>query len=90
MSTRNPRRRQRNETDSLGNQPRRKRSKIAADTFDAPTDDILANGGPVMNGHMEPRGRKSSTPMDSMDMPLRSKKSTQKRGTKGDGSTIMV
>lgn len=90
QSTRNPRRRQRNETDSLGHQPRRKRSKIAADTFEAPTDDALTNGGPVLNGHIEPRSRRSVTPMDSIDIPLRSKKGTQKRGTRGDGSTIMV
>lgn len=37
-STRNPRRRQRPESDSLPSQPRRKRSKISTDTFAAPED----------------------------------------------------
>ncbi|KAL1296840.1 hypothetical protein AAFC00_004463 [Neodothiora populina] len=37
-STRNPRRRQRPESDSLPTQPRRKRSKISTDTFHAPSD----------------------------------------------------
>ena len=98
QSARNPRRRQRHDSDSLQHQPRRKRSKIATDTYEAPdATDKRPNGnthndtnGTILpNGHTDARGR-STTPIDSLDIPLRAKKSTQKRAIKGDGSTVLV
>lgn len=89
MSTRNPRRRQRQESDSLQNQPRRKRSRITKDTYEAPEVGSVQNDAADLNGHAHGR-RKSSTPLEALDMPLRGKKNAQKRVVKGDGSTVLV
>ncbi|KAF4551734.1 Nucleoporin-like protein 1 [Elsinoe fawcettii] len=91
VSTRNPRRRQRLDSDSVGHQPRRKRSKVTSETFDTPT---LTNGSlsgdTLTNGDIETRSRKSATPADSLDIPLRSKKSTQKRAPRNDAGLVMT
>ena len=88
---RNPRRRQRPETDSVGHQPRRKRSKVTSETFDRPTstngDD---SGEPVSNGHMESRHRTSATPNESLDIPVRVKKISNRRAPKTEGGAVMV
>ncbi|KAF2223612.1 Non-repetitive/WGA-negative nucleoporin C-terminal-domain-containing protein [Elsinoe ampelina] len=91
VSTRNPRRRQRLDSDSVGHQPRRKRSKVTSETFDelTLTNGSLANES-LLNGHVEARSRKSATPADSLDIPLRSKKSTQKRAPRGDAGLVMT
>ncbi|PNS14085.1 hypothetical protein CAC42_6598 [Sphaceloma murrayae] len=91
VSTRNPRRRQRLDSDSLGHQPRRKRSKVTSETFDGPSigNETLTNGG-LLNGHTETRSRRSATPADSLDIPLRSKKSTQKRAPRNDAGLVMT
>ncbi|KAF2155643.1 hypothetical protein K461DRAFT_274660 [Myriangium duriaei CBS 260.36] len=91
VSARNPRRRQRLDTDSVGHQPRRKRSKVTSETFDGPT---FTNGDTeqehLANGYVEVRSRKSVTPNESLDIPVRSKKNVHKRATRGDGGAIMT
>lgn len=92
-STRNPRRRQRPENDSLPkDQPRRKRSKISTDTFAAPDEPaIKQNGHAGMNGHGVPPARKGSAPPETLDVVVRgAKKTTTKRAVKSDGSTVLV
>ncbi|PSK34364.1 hypothetical protein B9Z65_8690 [Elsinoe australis] len=91
VSARNPRRRPRPDGDSVGHQPRRKRSKVTSETFEASTitNGTLTTDG-LTNGHIETRSRKSATPADSLDIPLRSKKSTQKRVSRSDAGPVMT
>jgi len=90
-SARNPRRRQRLDSDSVGHQPRRKRSKVTVDTFDEPA---LANGGlapeSATNGHIDTRSRTSVTPSEALDFPVRSKKNVQKRAPRAEAGAVMV
>ncbi|KAL2352803.1 Non-repetitive/WGA-negative nucleoporin C-terminal-domain-containing protein [Cryomyces antarcticus] len=90
-STRNPRRRQRNDSDSLRQQPQRKRSKLSNDTFTAPSD-ARTNGNVTdgLNGHAGQRVRQHSTSPRSQILPVREKKQLQKRGFKGDGSAVLT
>lgn len=100
-STRNPRRRQRpaSERDSLPSQPRRKRSKLSKDTFDTPEETVgtsKQNGSAVMNGHATAytnatRRQSSIQPENTIEVVVRgAKKTTAKRATKSDGSTVLV
>ncbi|KAF2002680.1 hypothetical protein P154DRAFT_134570 [Amniculicola lignicola CBS 123094] len=84
-SLRNPRRRQRKDSDSLQHQTRRKRSKLSDDTFVA-TADALANGNG--NGSVLMNGYAGQSDVDGslvlVDMPYRDKKQSAKRAVKED------
>lgn len=104
-SARNPRRRQRNDSDGgARTAPRRKRSKISQDAFvgrDEDQDDEAPNETPTMNGHA-PTGaikgaRKLSgafrdeTPQVEADLVVRGgKKATVKRTARGDGAQLLT
>ena len=103
-SVRNPRRRPRqSDADSVKTAPRRKRSKISENTFVPPRhqDDEEVNGTIVVaspNGDIHPtssgrgrgRPRKDSAPMLDVEMPVRGKKSSVKRPTRGDGAAVLT
>ena len=89
-SLRNPRRRQRKDSDGpQQQQPRRKRSKVSEDTFTSATDThINGNGSVLMNGHVG-----HGTPESSLvivDMPVREKRPPAKRAPKEDHSLFLV
>lgn len=83
-SVRNPRRRQRNDSESARNQPRRKRSKLTDDTFAARDGEGDVNGdGDVHNF--------PANPQKSHDLVVRSgKKVTLKRQPRGDGAQVLT
>lgn len=86
---RNPRRRQRKDSDSVRLQPHRKRNKLSGETFVSPsTAKVNGNGSAVMNGHAGHAD--GETTFVSMDMPVREKKLTGKRAHKDDGSILLV
>lgn len=86
-SVRNPRRRQRNDSESARNQPRRKRSKLTDETFTAHDGEVEVNGDGEtahMNGH-------TTQPRLSHDLVVRSgKKVTLKRQPRGDGAQVLT
>jgi hypothetical protein len=90
-SGRNPRRRQRKDSDSFRQAPQRKRSKLSDETFVPPTNGkVNGNGSIGVNGYT-PYGH-SSNHSHTLEMPLREKKSSgvTKRAPKGDGSIVLV
>ena len=101
-SVRNPRRRPRqSDADSVKTAPRRKRSKLSENTFVPPRHEEEVNGTievsqpngdihPESSGRGKGRPRKHSTPMPGVDIPLRGKKSSVKRPTRGDGATVLT
>ncbi|KAF2840579.1 hypothetical protein M501DRAFT_930984 [Patellaria atrata CBS 101060] len=88
-SLRNPRRRQRN--DSEGVRHPRKRSKISSETF-SPSPDKIPNGNGFLgvNGHARNENRAESVSL--REVPVREKKlnGVGKRATKGDGSIVLT
>jgi nuclear pore complex protein Nup133 len=88
-SSRNPRRRQRIDSDGTQQQQRsRKRSKLNDDTFKDPAGaHINGNGSALMNGHAVQRVDDSVV---LVDMPVREKKSAPKRAPKEDTGTYLV
>ncbi|GAB7365213.1 hypothetical protein MBLNU230_g6299t1 [Neophaeotheca triangularis] len=90
LRTRNPRRRPRNDEDSVKTAPRRKRSKLNEDTF-TPNDDEETNGHATMNGlGKTTRASRTSTPLAEMDIPVRSKKKASERHRRADGAVILT
>ncbi|EOA81159.1 hypothetical protein ACJQWK_07494 [Exserohilum turcicum] len=76
-SLRNPRRRQRKDSDGPQQQRSRKRSKLNDDTFKDPTDaHINGNGSALMNGHAVQSVENSVV---LVDMPVREKKTAPKQ-----------
>ena len=103
-SVRNPRRRQRNDSDGgARTAPRRKRSKISQDAFigrDGSQDDASPSETPAMNGHA-PTGAASlrklsgafrdETPQPEAELVVRGgKKATVKRTARGDGAQLLT
>ena len=87
-SLRNPRRRQRKDSDGLQQLPKRKRSKLNDDSFHAPTDaHVNGNGSPLMNGHAVQSVENSVV---LVDMPVREKKTQPKRASKEDNDSYLV
>lgn len=104
-SVRNPRRRPRqSDAESLKTAPRRKRSKLAEDTFVPPrqedeeivngTIEIASTNGDISQPTSPKRGRgrprKTSTTTMEMSIPVREKKNSVKRPTRGDGATVLT
>jgi nuclear pore complex protein Nup133 len=92
-SLRNPRRRQRKDSDGLQQQPRRKRSKLSGDTFHSPTDAPVneytnGNGHVTMNGHATHGDANGA--LVPVEIPVREKKAAPKRGIKGDTALYLV
>ncbi|KAH7125414.1 Non-repetitive/WGA-negative nucleoporin C-terminal-domain-containing protein [Dendryphion nanum] len=93
-SQRNPRRRQRKDSDGLQQQPRRKRSKITEDAFKVPIDAHIngngnGNGSAIMmNGHAGHVDIDSSLVV--VDMPVRDKKPIVKRVHKDDAALYLT
>ena len=88
-SSRNPRRRQRKDSESIRQQPKRKRSKISEDIFIPPPGaKVNGNGSALMNGHAG-RGEGEGSSY-TLDMPVREKKPSVKRSHKDDGSLDLV
>ncbi|KAF2490724.1 hypothetical protein BU16DRAFT_543033 [Lophium mytilinum] len=86
--SRNPRRRQRKDSDSVRLQPHRKRNKLSEESFVSPSAvKVNGNGSAVMNGHASHAD--GETTFVSMDMPVREKKLTGKRAHKDDGSILL-
>ncbi|KAF2872713.1 Non-repetitive/WGA-negative nucleoporin C-terminal-domain-containing protein [Massariosphaeria phaeospora] len=91
-SLRNPRRRQRKDSDGP-QQPRRKRSKLSEGTFNSTTDaHANGNGSALMNGHAShghgPASVDSSLVL--VDMPVREKKTLVKRAPKDDTASYLT
>ena len=89
-SLRNPRRRQRKDSDGLQQQPRRKRSKLSKDSLHATNDAHLngnGNGFVAVNGHAD-HGVDGSLVV--VDMPVREKQEPPKRVLKDDTSLYLV
>ncbi|KAF2809526.1 uncharacterized protein BDZ99DRAFT_520877 [Mytilinidion resinicola] len=87
--SRNPRRRQRKDSDSVRLQPHRKRNKLSEETFVSPSAvKVNGNGTAGMNGHASHGD--GETTFVSMDMPVREKKITGKRAHKDDGSIVLT
>jgi nuclear pore complex protein Nup133 len=89
-SMRNPRRRQRIDSDGTQQQQQRsrKRSKLNDETFKDPTDaHINGNGSALMNGHAV---QSVDNSVVLVDMPVREKKSAPKRAPKEDTGTYLV
>jgi nuclear pore complex protein Nup133 len=81
-SLRNPRRRQRKDSDGLPQQPRRKRNKLTDESFKDPKDaHVNGNGSALMNGHAVQSVENSVV---LVDMPVREKKAAPKRAPKED------
>jgi nuclear pore complex protein Nup133 len=104
-SARNPRRRQRNDSDGgARTAPRRKRSKISQDAFvsrDGEQDDEVPSETTAMNGHAPSGAVKSArklsgafrdeTPQLEADLVVRGgKKATVKRTARGDGAQLLT
>ena len=88
-SLRNPRRRQRKDSDGPQQQRSRKRSKLNDETFKDPTDAHMnGNGSALMNGHAVQSVENSVV---LVDMPVREKKSAPKqRAPKEDTGSYLV
>lgn len=92
-SSRNPRRRQRNDSDSIRQQPQRKRSKLSDDIFLPPTGSkTKGNGTLIANGHADNAAGDGLAPEGNHEIPVREKKraTLSKKPAKGDGSTVLV
>ena len=104
-SVRNPRRRPRqSDADSVKSAPKRKRNKISEDTFVPPRLDEEEVNGTIEvaspNGSIQPvsprrgrgRPRKNSSNTMAMEVviPVREKKNSVKRPTRGDGATVLA
>ncbi|KAF2467017.1 uncharacterized protein BDR25DRAFT_317245 [Lindgomyces ingoldianus] len=88
-SLRNPRRRQRKDSDSGRQQPHRKRSKLSDDSFASPIDaHTNGNGSALMNGHASHGEVDGSLVL--VDMPVRDRKPPTKRGLKDDSSLLLA
>jgi len=87
-STRNPRRRQRHDTDSVKQQPVRKRSKLSDQTFATPDSKANGNGHIAVNGHSEHEPRRASG-TQTQQLTVREKKK-DRRAAKEDGTTLLV
>ncbi|KAF4313126.1 Nucleoporin [Botryosphaeria dothidea] len=90
--SRNPRRRQRHDSDSAKNQPDRKRSKISDTTFlDPASPAVNGNGPPGLNGHTVNGDEKRRSALRH-EIPVREKKhsAAPARSVKGDGSTTLT
>ena len=75
--------------DSLRLQPHRKRSKLSDDTFTSPTDTYVnGNGAISMNGHAS-HGEVDGS-LVIVDIPVRERKPSAKRGQKIDGTLYLV
>ncbi|ORY03958.1 Non-repetitive/WGA-negative nucleoporin C-terminal-domain-containing protein [Clohesyomyces aquaticus] len=87
-SGRNPRRRQRKDSDSGRLHPQRKRSKLSDDSFASPSD-AHANGNSslLMNGHASSGDVDGSLVL--VNMPVRDRK-PPKRGIKDDASILLT
>jgi hypothetical protein len=87
-SLRNPRRRQRKESDGLPQQPRRKRNKLNDETFKDPAHaHVNGNGSALTNGHAVQSVENSVV---LVDMPVREKKAAPKRAPKEDHGIYLV
>jgi nuclear pore complex protein Nup133 len=86
--SRNPRRRQRKDSDSVRQQPHRKRSKLSGQTFVSPSAAKVNGNGSLMNGYASHGD--GETTFVSMDMPVREKKAPGTRAHRDDGSTFLV
>ncbi|KAK4575183.1 hypothetical protein LTR86_001035 [Recurvomyces mirabilis] len=105
-TARNPRRRQRqSDVDSLKTAPRRKRSKLSEETYaprpsierpeeaEEAVHNVLGNGHPRGSLGTRGRGRKESTPVYDLDLPVRGGRKTgtlKHRPLKGDGATVLT
>ncbi|KAH7061379.1 Non-repetitive/WGA-negative nucleoporin C-terminal-domain-containing protein [Macrophomina phaseolina] len=89
--SRNPRRRQRHDSDSAKNQPDRKRSKISDASFLEPVSPAVnGNGSSGLNGHTVNGDEKRRSALRH-EIPVREKHSAAPaRSIKGDGSTILT
>jgi nuclear pore complex protein Nup133 len=87
-SSRNPRRRQRHDSDTIKQQPVRKRSKLSEQTFSAPEAKSNGNGHLETNGHQQEDTRRQSTP-GMHQLAVREKKK-DRRAAKEDGTTLLV
>ncbi|KAL6707927.1 hypothetical protein ACN47E_003601 [Coniothyrium glycines] len=87
-SLRNTKRRQRKDSDGLQQQPRRKRSKLNDESFQAPVDaHVNGNGSALMNGHAVQSVENSVV---VVDMPVREKKAAPKRAPKEDNALYLT
>lgn len=90
--SRNPRRRQRHDSDSAKNQPDRKRSKISETTLlDPESPAVNGNGSSTSNGHPVSGDEKRRSALRH-EIPVREKKQSgaPARSVKGDGSLTLV
>ncbi|KAL0263244.1 hypothetical protein SLS55_002223 [Diplodia seriata] len=90
--SRNPRRRQRHDSDSAKHQPDRKRSKISEPTLIDPENPAVnGNGSSPLNGHPVNGDEKRRSALRH-EMPVREKKhsGTPARSVKGDGSITLT
>ncbi|KAK8168148.1 Non-repetitive/WGA-negative nucleoporin C-terminal-domain-containing protein [Phyllosticta citrichinensis] len=89
-SARNPRRRQRHDSDSAKNQPERKRSKISPTTFQDPSSTTKINRESVaLNGHAVNGDEKRRSALRH-EIPLREKKPSAPLARKIDGASILT
>ncbi|KAF2709162.1 hypothetical protein K504DRAFT_467140 [Pleomassaria siparia CBS 279.74] len=95
-SLRNPRRRQRKDSDGP-QQPRRKRSKLSNDTFQLTNDahaHARVNGNGNGKGSLKMNGyahhQEDSPPNATIDIPVREKKEPPKRGVKSDTALYLT
>lgn len=87
-SLRNPRRRQRKDSDGPQQQRSRKRSKLNDDSFKDPAvAHMNGNGAALMNGHAVQSPENSVV---LVDMPVREKKTAPKRAPKEDTGSYLV
>ncbi|KAE8822296.1 hypothetical protein PTNB73_09494 [Pyrenophora teres f. teres] len=87
-SLRNPRRRQRKDSDGPQQQRSRKRSKLNDDSFKDPAvPHINGNGSALMNGHAVQSPENSVV---LVDMPVREKKTAPKRAPKEDTGSYLT
>lgn len=90
-SVRNPRRRQRKDSDSFRQAPQRKRSKLSEESFLPPTNGkVKGNGSVGANGSTAHINGVNAS--HSLEIPVREKKGSgvTKRAAKGDGSIVLV
>ncbi|KAK0647345.1 Nucleoporin NUP133 [Lasiodiplodia hormozganensis] len=90
--SRNPRRRQRHDSDSAKNQPDRKRSKISETTLlDPESPAVNGNGSSTSNGHPVSGDEKRRSELRH-EIPVREKKHSgaPARSVKGDGSLTLT
>lgn len=89
-SARNPRRRQRHDSDSAKHQPERKRSKISPTTFVDPSNAPKSiRASPAVNGHAVNGGELKNNPIRN-EIPVREKKPSGPLARKIDGASILV